>query len=99
MATRSISLTSLEQHRQEWQWLESRYGRDVACHVRGIQSFLKRWNEPEAQLCALNQFEGWMRAGATMRYAQYQRNMVRAIAIWRLMQQLEMPEIPATHGD
>jgi hypothetical protein len=69
----------------EWLWLHKRYGDVVPGHFYMIRNYLNGFgSDRELRLLALYEFERTMRKVDS----DHARDMVRAVAIWRLRKQL-----------
>jgi hypothetical protein len=77
------SIQRLMSH-EEWVWCRERYGERVAGDVALLINYLGRWDDPQARLFALREYERGMRAPPQNTHT---RRMTRALAVWRLYQQ------------
>jgi hypothetical protein len=71
-----------------------RYGPDVARGVALIDMHLDKFDDPATRAYTLAQWECMWKHGA--RWHEFHRNMVRAVVVWRLREQLIGPHRPHT---
>jgi hypothetical protein len=72
----------------EWTWVRERYGSTMSGCVALINQHLIPYkNDPDGRLDAVNKLE----RGFTPGRGEHARNMLRALAIWRLRQQITGP--------
>jgi hypothetical protein len=78
----------------EWTKLVERYGRAVTSDICVIDGYAQRFSNREARLYAVNLLEraAW-NLGHLRKFDEHQLVRQRALAIWRLRQQLDKPPL------